>query len=107
MSTSLSTLHRTAAAALLISLSVVGTAAWANDPAAVEKAAAAKDATVADKAKGMAAKTDKAVGKGASAAASGVERGMNAAGRGVEKGAKKVGLPAGEPVKTPPVGPDN
>lgn len=63
--------------------------------------------TFAQKASATAHKTERAVVKGVSRAASGVERGMKAAGRGVEKGAKKIGLPgAGEPTKSPEPGPD-
>jgi hypothetical protein len=49
--------------------------------------------SAATAASGVAAKVERAVKRGVSAAASGVERGAKAAGRAVDRGAKKVGVP--------------
>lgn len=49
---------------------------------------------VAQSASGVVTKTQRAVTRGAKAAASGVEHGAKAAGSAVGKGAKKLGLPS-------------
>jgi hypothetical protein len=69
-----------------ICLSLVAFSAFATVGEKVE--------AVGQAASGVVTKTQRAVARGAKAAASGVERGAKAAGSAVGKGAKKLGLPS-------------